>query len=42
MTKDFATCKECLEDFHIEDMVWGDKGAFYWICERCYKEGNND
>lgn len=33
--QDFATCKECLEDFHTEDMVWGDKGAFYWLCERC-------
>ena len=31
-----STCKKCLEDFPTDDLIWGDKGAGYWICADCY------
>ena len=42
MLDTLATCKKCLDDFSIDELVWGDKGGWYWVCEKCYKEDQNE
>jgi hypothetical protein len=36
ITEVLSTCKSCLKDFATGDLIWGDKGGLYWICESCY------
>jgi hypothetical protein len=38
MLNTLATCKKCFDDFSTDELVWGDKGGWYWVCEKCYKE----
>jgi hypothetical protein len=35
-----SKCKECNDDLPFDSLIWGDKGGNYFVCERCYKEGN--
>ena len=42
MLNTLATCKKCLDDFPTDELVWGDKGGWYWVCEKCYKENQNE
>jgi hypothetical protein len=42
ITNDLSTCKACLSDFPREELIWGDKGGFYWVCAECYKGESNE
>ena len=33
-----SECKSCSVDYLTADLIWGDKGGLYWVCENCYKE----
>ena len=41
MLNTLATCKKCLDDFSTDELIWGDKGGWYWVCEKCYEENQN-
>jgi hypothetical protein len=36
MSNILSTCKKCLGDFATDELIWGDKGGHYWVCEVCY------
>lgn len=36
MSNLLSTCKSCLDDFPTDELIWGDKGGQYWVCESCY------
>ena len=36
MSNLLSTCKKCFSDFAIDELIWGDKGGNYWVCEACY------
>lgn len=42
MSNLLSTCKKCLDDFPTDELIWGDKGGFYWVCEGCYKGEENE
>ena len=42
MNSTLSKCKKCFNDFSTDQLIWGDKGNFYWVCESCYEEDLND
>ncbi len=31
-----TACKSCGDNYFLEDLIWGDKGGQYYICQTCY------
>lgn len=31
-----AACKNCKDNYFIEDLIWADSGAMAWLCQDCY------
>lgn len=38
MENTVSTCKKCSMDYYTKDLIWGDKGGLYWVCQNCYEE----
>lgn len=31
-----AACKNCKDNYFIEDLIWADRGGMSWLCQDCY------
>jgi hypothetical protein len=36
MANEVNKCKRCGDNYFVEDLIWGDKGNFYLICQDCW------
>ena len=33
-------CKNCKDNYFIEDLYWADQGGMAWLCQLCFNVSN--